>query len=85
MIKGAAKIKDEEWLNLDSDGAKDRDAAAASSLPAIPEETSDVSVGEGRGAGPDEIMEEVRADPKHWPLKLPGIVAARMAGQSEEA
>jgi hypothetical protein len=82
LIKGAAKIKDEEWLNMDSkkaqpDGTKDGDATAASSLPVTPEEPGATSVDGGSGADLCEIKEEVSADPKHWPLKLPKIVAAR--------
>jgi hypothetical protein len=89
LIKGTAKIKDEEWLNKDSEeaepgGPKDGDTAAASSLPVIPEEPGAKSFDGGCGAGLEEIRQGVSADYKHWPLKLPAIVAARMATVQSE-
>jgi hypothetical protein len=89
LIKGTTKIKDEEWLNKDSeqpepDEPKDGDATDTSSLPVTPEESGAVSFDEGCGAGLEETREEVSADYKHRPLKLPAIVAARMATVQSE-
>jgi hypothetical protein len=85
MIKGASEIKEREWLHMDaavqddaeskSDGTEGADASSSG-------ETDDTSV-DGEVECLDEAMEEVRVDPKHFPLKLPQLVAGRVAAVVE--
>ena len=75
MIKGFSEITDEERLNLDSEQGSD-DAVTSVST----EDTGNTSLEDGYLS---EVLEEVRFDPKHFPLMLSQIVAGRMVGEAE--
>ncbi|KAK4154648.1 hypothetical protein C8A00DRAFT_14222 [Chaetomidium leptoderma] len=78
LIKGLAGKKDK----VDSKQEQDQDVQsddtnegnATSSLPGGTKDTGDASFDDGC-----ETMEEVRVDPKHWPLKLGRLVTGQLA------
>jgi hypothetical protein len=75
VIKGFSEIADEERLNLDSEqGSDDADPSVST------DDTGNTSLEDGCLS---EILEEVRFDPKHFPLMLSQIVAQRVAGKAE--
>ncbi|KAK4127078.1 hypothetical protein N657DRAFT_687428 [Parathielavia appendiculata] len=72
--KDGEKEESAHSAECDSPGEKSSAAASSGSSAAESENTGDTSLEDGCG-GFDEIMEEVRVDSKHRPLKLPRIVA----------
>ena len=75
MIKGFSEITDEERLNLDSEQGSDDTVTSVS--------TDDIGNTSLEDGCLSEVLEEVRFDPKHFPLILSQIVAGRMAGEAE--
>jgi hypothetical protein len=71
-------VKGEEDASLSSSSAASG-SSSSDSVGGGSEDTGDTSLAEGGCEGWDETIEEVRVDPNHRPLKLPQIVAERMA------
>lgn len=91
-IKGPEAVKGDAWLGGEEGGSEGQGVAAA--VVAVDETGSDEAVLSGSEQTDetlieeeegclDESMEEVRVDPKHWPFKLPLVIAERRREQAE--
>lgn len=89
-MKGPEAVKGDEWLGGEG-GLEGRGVAAAVVVANETGNDEAVLSGSEQTDEPlieeegclDATMEEVRVDPKHWPFKLPFVIAERRREQAE--